>query len=441
MCHYRIINQSGMALFLWVFVFILSGCNNKQASLDDITDDSSIVNAGFEKKISFEDVNSVWRLECWKTGISEYEWQEGKGYNQTNCIFLSSPSIQNDIALVQKIQLEGDKVYQLTAWIKTDKVTGEGGANICLFGTWLSSKPLSGTNDWQQVSVIFTTPESGEVEIACRLGFWGGTSTGKAWFDNIQISEADMFEQKSKHIRLRLKDEDASTVEPSTITNWLDNLDLVYEKYYDLIGEYPYNRNMITIFSVDTYPGGWALAGNSILWYQPYVRSTLLNIQSKGDWSFGIMHEMGHNFAPNIGIEGNSNWNWSEEMFANFRMYYAVELLNATVVLDKVYTGSELKNYYKIYAGGSYENKIRKGMVEGAHDGIMYTLIRIKDEIGWDPFKQTFRYLYKTNTNLISNWQKFNLFLNQLSEFSGTDVRQTYPEGELDIIKDALNNY
>jgi len=39
-----------------------------------------------------------------------------------------------------------------------------------------------------------------------------------------------------------------------------------------------------------------------------------------GDLSFAILHEIGHNF--NL---GNTSWNWNDEMFANFRAYYAVE--------------------------------------------------------------------------------------------------------------------
>ena len=70
----------------------------------------------------------------------------------------------------------------------------------------------------------------------------------------------------------------------------------------------------------------------------------------------------------------------------------------------------------------------------------MYTLIRIKNEIGWEPFKLTYRELYETETSLTSNWQKFNLFLDKLSEYSGTNVREAYPEGELDIIKKTINN-
>lgn len=36
------------------------------------------------------------------------------------------------------------------------------------------------------------------------------------------------------------------------------------------------------------------------------------------------MHEIGHNFAPYIS-GATYAWNWNEEIFANFRMFYALE--------------------------------------------------------------------------------------------------------------------
>jgi hypothetical protein len=51
----------------------------------------------------------------------------------------------------------------------------------------------------------------------------------------------------------------------------------------------PYNGNIITVLGVNTYPGGWAVAGNPILWYKPYINPELQVIESTGSWSFGIM--------------------------------------------------------------------------------------------------------------------------------------------------------
>ena len=334
MTNSKLLALYGILWFLLTIVFFSLACNKNEIDLDPEQDNNPISNATFESPINF-DASTVWQKYVWETSGVSFEWIKGKGYNESNCISLSCENTLNDVALMQDIQLEGGHIYSLNAWIKTENVVGDRGANICLFGTWQSSDPLIGTDGWKKVSLVFIAPETGKVTIACRLGFWGGTASGKAWFDNLEVQEVDMFKQESQHIQLFLEQEDASAVLPATIDNWLSNLDKAYEKYYELIGQYPYDGKIITIFSTKTYPGGWAVAGNPILWHQPYVKPTLLNIENRGDWSFGILHEIGHDFAANIGIEGNGNWDWNEEMFANLRMYYVVEMLNASVVLLK----------------------------------------------------------------------------------------------------------
>jgi hypothetical protein len=80
--------------------------------------------------------------------------------------------------------------YRLSGWIKGQNivnVTGTIGANLCLFGTWEHTPGISGTFDWTEVSMIFTAPPDGAVVIGCRLGYWGNTTTGKVWFDNISL--------------------------------------------------------------------------------------------------------------------------------------------------------------------------------------------------------------------------------------------------------------
>jgi len=93
------------------------------------------------------------------------------------------------------------------------------------------------------------------------------------------------------------------------------------------------------------------------------------------------LHEIGHNF--NL---GNTSWNWNDEMFANFRAYYAVEQLenlhlNNMGPMPVVYNypnirreGTELKDYYS----ERYNETMAQG--EFHHDGLMYTLILAKEK-------------------------------------------------------------
>ncbi|MCK7557129.1 hypothetical protein MKQ70_19820 [Chitinophaga sedimenti] len=163
--------------------------------------------------------------------------------------------------------------------------------------------------------------------------------------------EVKKFSATGKHLRLVLDEADVEGIPRRAISNWVTNLDQAYEKMGELMGGYPYNGNIITIASVADYPGGWAVAGNPILWYKPYIKQELQAIASSGTWSFGIMHELGHDF---ILENSNTQWVFHEEMFANFRMYYAVEKLNATTQQDRIYKGRELEAFYKTNGEGSY---------------------------------------------------------------------------------------
>ena len=395
--------------------------------------DPFIKNSTFESTLS-----DYWISEGWQQDKGNYSLAKGEGINHSKALSLSATA-ENDIWVKQKIKLKPDQVYRLKAWVKTRNVTGGYGANICIADTWIRSTSLKGTKDWTQLSLQFFTPDdSDQVTVACRLGYWNSTSSGTAFFDNLTLENVQLFEAQSKHIRIRLDPEDVQGIARESISAWLNNLDKVYEAYTELIGERPWDGKRITILSVEQNPGGWAVAGNPILWYQPYVKSTLDDVVDNSDWSFGILHELGHDFSPHIGMNLNNNWNWNEEMFANFRMFYAVDKLNIPIrMVGKNYIGKELANLFKTDAADSYDNTLAKGIARG-HDGLMYTLIRIQEMIGWEPFKKVYRYLYHSDVNPSNNWEKFSFFLDQLSEYSGKDVKETYPEGELDLIKEQL---
>ena len=96
----------------------------------------------------------------------------------------------------------------------------------------------------------------------------------------------------------------------------------------------------------------WAYAGYPIHWNRDYVASTLDEVARYDNAVFGIMHEMGHNFAPGNYVtgaydHGNGEWNWNEELFANFRMYYALCRTGYSVYLNNtVYTGAQISDMY-----------------------------------------------------------------------------------------------
>jgi hypothetical protein len=443
-----------MHVFLLFAIILICGCRK---NIDDIKTLAStakisvlnsescikkklilVSNGDFEKRINFDSLKKKdeWLKQGWIINSAVFTWNKKIGRNNSGGISMEAAGgVPNDIAITQQIILNPTKFYRFTAWVRTENVAGGAGANICLYGTWVKSESVTGTSVWQMISLDIP-PGYDTVTIGCRLGYWGAVSTGKAYFDDVSVEEVEKFVKAGRHIRVILDKEDVQALRVQTITSWIANLDKAYEKYHQLMGAYPYNGDMISILSVNTYPGGWAVAGNPIQWYKPYIKPELQTIASTGTWSFGIMHELGHDF-----VLDNSNRNWiiNEEMFANFRMYYVVEALNATIVEGNLYHGKELENYYKTDAPGSYAKGIAKGIPQG-YDGLMYTLIRIKNQIGWDPVIKAIRDLNASSTAPGTRWQMFNLFLDKLTQYSGQNVRNTYLSGELNTIQQLVTN-
>jgi hypothetical protein len=434
----------------FITLFVLTYCRKESTELQ--TNETSslsalkahknknvlIANGDFNKHMDLESLknNYGWTKQAYLMNTAVFSWAKKVGRNQTGGISLETTNgIANDIALTLAIVLDPTKFYRLVGWIKTENVESGAGANICIYGTWTKSGSVSGTSDWQKVELDVPI-NSKEVVIGCRLGYWAGSSTGKAYFDDLAIEAVNKFVATSQHIQLVLDGEDAAIVSNQTLTSWLVNLDKAYDKFFDLMGEYPYSGDKITILSTNTYPGGWAVAGNPILWYKPYIQQELQSIASTGTWSFGIMHELAHDF-----ILENSNKNWiiNEEMFANFRMFFVVDQLSAVIFQGgKLYTGAALENYYKTDAPENYATGIGKGIPVG-YDGLMYTLIRIKNSIGWDPIIKAIRDLNSSSISPGTRTQMFYLLLDKISQYSGQNIRSTYPSGELLVIEQLLN--
>jgi hypothetical protein len=246
--------------------------------------------------------------------------------------------------------------------------------------------------------------------------------TGTAYCDDISVDVGASYrvvEGRNIALYLERADTDPSIIRPESLSQWVSELDSAYDDYADLVGRTPFNGAKIQIQSTRAYPGGWAVAGNPILWHQPYVQGELSRVETNGDWSFGILHEIGHDFD----IE--DRWNFDAEFFANFKMYFVVVRLNAKVTPDgqQYYTGSELREFY------------RSGILRGEHswDSINFRFITMADQWGREPFQKTFRFFLSLTASELptTRLEKFNLFLDKLSEFSGQDARSFFSSEEL----------
>ena len=320
-----------------------------------------------------------------------------------------------------------------------------------------TSGALTGSHSkWQDLVLeIDDVPENGEIILCLRLGNTAAASRGLAYFDDVVLKEnQDLYIRTSKHFRLVVS-QDLVPISDQLIDEWLANMDDVYECYKELFrGKVPFDGKIISIRSKEI--DAWAYAGNPIQWNKNYIYESLQTIR-RGDWCFGIMHEIGHNFAPYIS-SATYAWNWNEEIFANFRMFYALEKLNAKVITtasvvqadgsfesqEKTYTGSELLQLYKSETDNCYDRTIGAGRAVEMGNALCYCLIRIKETYGWELYQDVFEELYSIPRNEeqeknMNQWQKFEYFLSFLTKHAKVDTNELFSKQELQVIKSYLS--
>lgn len=391
----------------------------------------------------------VWSTDNPDDFAGKIEFLADGGVDGSGCVMITSDE-KTSATVCHKISgLDPEKLYRVTAMLRCDSVRDGRGAVLflrpdSLDQSWNASEFVYGTCDWREVYMDFVPDRNGAATVCCGLGFpWGTVNGGKAagtvWYDDVRVAEvpaAEVYTMESEHIELYL-DPEMVTITDEQMALWLAELDRAYTAYADLVGGVPYDGRKIAILTTPGIePGYWALAGNPILWNSNVAVSTLLERTVElGDLGFGILHEIAHVF--NI---GNSRWNWNDEIFANYRMSYALETMDGTMSQrDVCYKGADNINYYKI----SYDETIGAGIPKKNGDAIHYTLLRIKDKYGWDVYKQAFRELSslpeESTEELDGDWERFLHFLSFVSKAAGEDVlKTTYTPEELALIEESL---
>lgn len=392
--------------------------------------------------------------ENWTFPSEAVEYMSAADENGGGCVRIVSRE-RGANAITHKLTgLDPGRLYRATARFKCDSVAEGRGAVIYLRPEnhgeqpWNASEFIYGTTPWQEVYMDFVPDQQGNATICFGLGFpWstanGGKAKGAVLVDDVSVALTpldNLYILDGKHIRLLLE-ADKVNVSPDAMKGWLAQLDDAYEAYTDLIGEVPFDGRKINILNTPGIePGYWALAGNPILWNSHVaVARELQNFADNNDCCFGIMHEIGHTFSAHS-IGHPDPWNWTDEIFANFRMSYALEKNGGKVSQRKhIYTGPEIKDYYKIF----YDETIGAGKPELNGDAIHYTLLRIKDRYGWDVYKKAFRTLYalpaEEMAGLDTPYKKFRFFLDHVSAAAGEDVWETtYTPSERALLEQAF---
>ncbi len=124
---------------------------------------------------------------------SEFKRDDEIKYSEKRSYKISSDEY-NDAMFYKTIKVEKNQPYRITCMVKTENVIPQDdqagiGAQISIEGTTERSIAIQGTNDWQQIELIFNSKDKENVNIGFRLGGYLGASKGRAWFSDFKLEE------------------------------------------------------------------------------------------------------------------------------------------------------------------------------------------------------------------------------------------------------------
>lgn len=180
-----------LAMALSAVFLLLSALPGCKSGAPEAADEFAGVTQ-FVKNGSFEEMDGEnpkgWRPRRWQRGEVTFA-VESPGRTGERSVSISSAS-GADASWVTAVPVRPYSRYRLSGFIKTENVeAGTGrGALINVHGErpWRTA-PLAGTLDWTEVDFEFDVGANDGLEITCLLGGWG-RSTGKAWFDDIELT-------------------------------------------------------------------------------------------------------------------------------------------------------------------------------------------------------------------------------------------------------------
>jgi hypothetical protein len=182
----------GVVLMKKIILFI--SCISLLSIYTGFTEDENLLeDPSFE---NLEDIKldvGTWRVSAYnmEPGSTEFMIETGGAHTGEKFVTIINHR-ENHSRFVQRIGVQGGKIYRLSCWAKTENVgTETKGANITEEGILDHSPSVSGTTgSWVYTEMYLKIgKEIDNIAVAVSLGGYYGTNTGKASFDDITVEE------------------------------------------------------------------------------------------------------------------------------------------------------------------------------------------------------------------------------------------------------------
>jgi len=221
----------------------------------------------------------------------------------------------------------------------------------------------------------------------------------------------------------------------SNLWTWINRMQIAHDDLYHLTGRRPWRGRPMEIRSTrhDIDPRYAAVAGHPIRVSHQSAIDIIGGIEVHGCWTFLILHELSHNFDISYhgGVRYGASWNFHGEFFANFKMAYVMYRSNAEFISSthRRIDFAAYRNYFQT----THDSYIGNNRFH--HDALVHSFLRIQSQIGWEPFRRTFRYfnaLAPANAPQLA-LPRFELFINRLSHYSGVNVVNLFTQQERNV--------
>jgi hypothetical protein len=327
---------------------------------------------------------------------------------------------ENDAMWKRTIGLLPGAAYTLMGWQRGEDITGfkveensppaVRGATLGVlspdttaFWEMIACPPLPAPEDGScagmgsfaggEVRLTFIADPTASATIAARLGgpAWPGSMNlvkGRAFFDDISIRRLGSVLSNQQRVQLFYETADLSFASEATLKAFVDRLDVVYRVYADLAGGVPFGGTTQNILSVAHTIQAVARSGNPITWQRVHLQGGFASMQRENDWSFAMLHELGHNFLL------TDRFVWEGEEWANMMIFLALDRL------DDPGNPYNPPGVFRFYWEGwqtsavGLRDAVAAARVPGEVRGADFTfrLMDIAIDVGGQCFTDTFRY-------------------------------------------------
>ena len=256
---------------------------------------------------------------------------------------------------------------------------------------------------------------------------WQGTAV----VDNT-LQQYKAYTSNQGIVEVRLPYNITDVISDSRLQQWANDLEKAYFSLYDLTNFKPYDYIRIEAYKpITRYSNvlGYVLDDVNIIYIDgDFIVKDLAKMANRvNDWNFCVLHELGHMF------DCQRPWNFESEALTDIKLSYILEQNYAGAELS--HTGNTEVRYGKDIM---YSYQAMSGNLSEEYDifAFAYKFLQIKEEIGWEPIKQAFHKLQSEEDKYVnvSKVEKFELFINTISDYSGKNIKSYFTTAEWNSI-------